>query len=135
VKVKDVRLFQHDYRIQVSVGTHTLTVFRGSAVVLREKAGLGTATTPTPGGVFYTVELLRPPNPKGPYGPYAYGLSGHSKVLNEFLGGDGRLGIHGTDDPAGLGADVSHGCIRISNAGIEKLASMLPLGVPVVIVA
>jgi lipoprotein-anchoring transpeptidase ErfK/SrfK len=135
VRASDVSVFEHDFRIVVSVGKHTLTVYKGSAVVMSEKAGLGTSTTPTPGGVFYTKELLKPPNPAGAYGPYAYGLSGFSPVLTEFLGGDGVIGIHGTNDPAGLGRSVSHGCIRISNAAITKLATMLPLGVPVQIVA
>jgi lipoprotein-anchoring transpeptidase ErfK/SrfK len=131
VRTEDVRLFRHDYRMVISVGKHTLTVYKGASVIMQEQVGLGRRATPTPGGVFYTKELLRPTNPKGPYGPYAYGLSGHSPVLDEFLGGDGQLGIHGTDDPTGLGRDVSHGCIRLRNAAIEKLAAMLPLGVPV----
>jgi lipoprotein-anchoring transpeptidase ErfK/SrfK len=116
------------------VGKHTLTVYKGSSVVMTEKVGLGTSATPTPGGVYYTKELLRPTDPKGAYGPYAYGLSGYSTVLTEFLGGDGEIGIHGTNDPAGIGKNVSHGCIRVSNAAITTLAGMLPLGVPVQIV-
>ena len=31
--------------------------------------------------------------------------------------------------------DASHGCIRMSNAGITKLAQVLPLGVPVTVEA
>ena len=134
IRRQDVKLYRHDYRIVVSVSKHTLTAYKGTAVVVSEPVGLGTSTTPTPGGVFYTKELLRPPNPNGAYGPYAYGLSGFSPVLNEFLGGDGEIGIHGTNDPGGLGKNVSHGCIRLSNAAITKLATTLPLGVPVQIV-
>ena len=52
-------------------------------------------------------------------------------MLFDFGGGDGQFGIHGTNDPSGLGRDVSHGCIRMSNAGITLLAQTLPLGVPV----
>jgi lipoprotein-anchoring transpeptidase ErfK/SrfK len=134
VRAADVRLTQTDYRITVSTGRHELTVFRKGRVALRVPVGLGTGTTPTPGGVFYVKELLRPRDPAGPYGPYAYGLSGYSEVLNEFLGGDGQIGIHGTNDPAGIGRSVSHGCIRMRNADITKLVRMLPLGVPVQIV-
>ncbi len=135
VRTTDVRLGQHPYRIVVSRGKHTLTLYRGTSVVFTEKVGVGTSGTPTPGGVYYTKELLQPPKPNGPYGPYAIGLSGFSPVLNEFLGGDGTIGIHGTNDPSSIGKDVSHGCIRMTNAAITKLAKLLPLGVPVQIVA
>jgi lipoprotein-anchoring transpeptidase ErfK/SrfK len=86
---------------------------------------------PTPIGVYYLAELLKQPDPWGAYGPYAFGLSAHSNVLYNFGGGAGEIGIHGTNEPGALGRDVSHGCIRISNAGITKLARMLPLGTPV----
>ena len=75
--------------------------------------------------------LLKSPDPGGPYGPYAYGLSGFSEVLQEFSGGDAEVGIHGNNDSSALGRSVSHGCIRMSNDGITKLAQTLPLGVPV----
>ncbi len=71
------------------------------------------------------------PNPNGDYGPYAYGLSGYSDTLTSFNGGPGQLGIHGTNEPQYLGTQVSHGCIRMSNANITKLAHELPLGTPV----
>jgi lipoprotein-anchoring transpeptidase ErfK/SrfK len=134
VDVADVTLAQTDYRVSVSTGKHELAVFRKGKVALRVPVGLGTGTTPTPGGVFYVKELLKPRDTSGPYGPYAYGLSGYSEVLDEFLGGDGQIGIHGTNDPAGVGRDVSHGCIRMRNADITRLVRMLPLGTPVQIV-
>jgi lipoprotein-anchoring transpeptidase ErfK/SrfK len=126
-----VRLSQHDYRIVVELRAHRIAVFEGSSVVDREAIGVGKAQTPTPGGVYYTKELLRPVNPKGIYGPFAYQLSGFSDVLLRFNGGAGVIGIHGTNEPWLLGKDVSHGCIRMSNAGITRLAHLLPLGVPV----
>jgi lipoprotein-anchoring transpeptidase ErfK/SrfK len=69
------------------------------------------------------------------YGPYAYGLSGHSEVLDTFNGGDAELGIHGNNEASVLGKDVSHGCIRMSNDKITRLAGLLPLGTPVQITA
>jgi lipoprotein-anchoring transpeptidase ErfK/SrfK len=72
------------------------------------------------------------------YGPYAYPLSGHSEVLTRFNGGDGELGIHGNNDASVLGQSVTAGCIgciRMTNDGITRLASILPLGTPVEIVA
>jgi lipoprotein-anchoring transpeptidase ErfK/SrfK len=72
-----------------------------------------------------------PPTANGPYGPYAYGLSGFSNVLTSFGSGDGVIGIHGTNEPWLIGKDVSHGCIRMRNDDIERLAQFLPLGTPV----
>lgn len=134
IRAAQVRLSYHDFRIVVRLGAHTITVYQGRRVIDREPVGIGQKDTPTPGGLYYTKELLRPPNPNGVYGAYTYVLSGFSNVLRSFNGGDGVIGIHGTNDPSGLGKDVSHGCIRMSNAGITKLARVLPLGVPVEIV-
>ena len=44
--------------------------------------------------------------------------------------GDGLVGLHGTNAPGSIGRAVSHGCIRMSNSGITKLAGILPLGTP-----
>jgi RNA polymerase sigma factor (sigma-70 family) len=137
VRAEQVSLVTHDFRLVVELGAHRITAYQGREVLLSEPIGVGTADAPTPGGLYYTKELLQPVDangrlyPDGPYGPYAYGLSGFSEVLFDFAGGDGQFGIHGTNDPSGLGHDVSHGCIRMSNAGITLLAQTLPLGVPV----
>ncbi|MBW3648616.1 MAG: L,D-transpeptidase, partial [Actinobacteria bacterium] len=69
------------------------------------------------------------------YGPYAYGLSGFSTTLDTFAGGEAVIGLHGTNDPASIGKDVSFGCIRLNNADIRELADLLPLGTPVRILA
>ena len=133
----DVSLTEHSYSIVVELGAHTITVFEGGRVILNELVGVGTNATPTPHGLHFTKELFRTtdasgnPSSRGPYGPFVFGLSGFSEVLFDFGGGDGVIGIHGTNDPSSLGRDVSHGCIRMSNEGITALAEILPLGVPV----
>ena len=124
----------HNYRMLVELGAHRITVWQGDEVVLQEPVGVGASgRTPTTQGLFYTTELFEvAPNQRSAYGPYAFALSGFSEVHYTFgEGGTGVLGIHGTNDPSGLGRDVSNGCIRMSNEGITKLAGMLPLGVPV----
>ena len=135
VKKEQVRISSTDYYILLGLAAHRITVFNGSSVILDDRIGLGAGGTPTPTGLFFIKELLKPPNPAGAYGPYAYGLSGFSEVLFNFGGGPGALGLHGTNDPSSLGRNVSHGCIRMSNSGITRLAKMLPLGVPVQITA
>ena len=131
IPVNQVKLTQHNFRIVVETAAHRITVYKGWQIIDQEPVGIGKAETPTPGGIYYLKELLQPTNPNGAYGPYAYGLSGFSNELTDYAGGDGVIGIHGTNDPSGLGKDVSHGCIRMSNAGITRLAKVLPLGVPV----
>jgi lipoprotein-anchoring transpeptidase ErfK/SrfK len=120
-----------DYWIQVQTSAHRLRLYKGKKVVVDTPAAIGKSDTPTPGGRYYLTELLQAPNPNGAYGPYAYGLSGYSTTLTQFNGHDPIIGIHGTNEPKLLGTSVSHGCVRISNTMITRLAKMLPLGTPV----
>ncbi len=135
ISAKVVTVAADPYRIVVQLGAHRLVAFIRNAFVLDAAIGVGTRTTPTPGGRYYIKELLKPSNPNGPYGPHAYGLSGFSNVITEFAGGDGVIGIHGTNESQLVGTDVSHGCIRLKNDDIEKLVPLLPLGTPVEIQA
>jgi lipoprotein-anchoring transpeptidase ErfK/SrfK len=116
VRSSDLTVTSHGYRLTVRRRSHRLDVTRFGKAVMSVPIAVGTAETPTPGGVFYVKELLRPSSPDGPYGPYAYGLSGFSNVLHTFGTGDGVIGIHGTNEPSSIGHDVSHGCIRLRNA-------------------
>ena len=131
IKASEVSTNDHDYRIEVRVGAHKLTVWKGNDVFLEETVAVGSPSTPTALGTFYTTGLFETGSTQPVYGPYAYPLSGYSEVLFEFGGGDGQMGIHGTNDPSSLGRNVSNGCIRMSNPAITKLATTLPVGVPV----
>lgn len=137
VKASDIDTqFTHNWRITVEISARRLTVYKGNQVMDVETVAVGKQATPTPLGHFYTVDLLKPKGgATGAYGPYAYGLSGFSNVLQKFGTGDGRVGIHGTNTPSALGQAVTSGCVRLSNSAITKLKEMLPLGVPVDIVA
>lgn len=131
VRARDVELSTTSYRILVDISANRLIVFDDERVVMRESVAVGTGGTPTPTGDFYITMLVRPPDPGGPYGPYAYGLSAYSEVLNTFAGGDGQVAIHGTNDPSSVGLAVSHGCVRMRNPAITRLTRLLPLGTPV----
>ena len=131
VRARDVRLTQNYFRITVELAAHRITVYDGDTIMLQEPIAVGKAATPTPVGTYYLRVLLRAPDPNTVYGPFAYGLSGHSDVLTSFNGGDAELGIHGNNDASVLGTDASAGCIRMTNDGITRLAGILPLGTPV----
>ncbi len=132
VRRDEVALTSNPYRIEIDRASYSLRVFERDELLVDTTIAVGTGDTPTPVGDFYLLELLAPPDPTGPYGPYAFGLSGFSEVLTEFGGADQAIiGIHGTNDPSSLGTEVSHGCIRLENEVIEELALTLPLGTPV----
>lgn len=130
----EVTLSNNPYRVEISRSDFTLQVYELGNLWLETTVGIGTGDTPTPVGDFYLKELLAPPDPTGPYGPYAFGLSGYSETLENFGGADTAvIGLHGTNQPEALGTNVSSGCIRLDNAIIEQLAQTLPLGTPVLI--
>ncbi len=134
IRADEVSLSNNPYRLEIDRATFTLRVYELSELWLQTTIAVGTGDTPTPVGEFYLKELLAPPDPNGPYGPYAFGLSGFSEVLESFGGADAAIiGLHGTNDPDALGTNVSSGCIRLDNAVIDQLAQTLPLGTPVVI--
>lgn len=133
VRTRSVTLASNPYRLTVSLRRHRITVWLRGRAILRSPAAVGRATLPTPTGVFYIAELLKQASPRGAYGPYAFGLSAFSRVLYSFGGGPGQIGIHGTNEPELLGTSASHGCIRVANAVVVRLARILPLGTPVVI--
>jgi lipoprotein-anchoring transpeptidase ErfK/SrfK len=131
IRASDVRLVRDDFRVAIQLKRHRLIAWQGKHRVATERIATGKSLTPTPTGTYYLTDLIRPPDPNGFYGPYAFGLSAHSPILTSFAGGDGQVGIHGTNDPSVLGSDVSHGCIRLRNSAIRRLARLLPLGTPV----
>jgi lipoprotein-anchoring transpeptidase ErfK/SrfK len=131
IQARDVTLAANPYRIAVRLRAHQLAVYREGRRVAGGPIGVGRAVSPTPRGRYFVTDLLKPPDPRGFYGPYALGLSAHSPIYTSFEGGDGQVGIHGTNQPAALGTDVSHGCIRVRNELIRRIARMVPLGTPV----
>jgi lipoprotein-anchoring transpeptidase ErfK/SrfK len=131
IKAAEVTVATHDYHIEVDLGAHHLTVWKGNDVFLEDTVAVGAPATPTAQGEFYTTGLFDTGSTQPVYGPYAYPLSGYSEVLFSFGGGEGQMGLHGTNDPSSLGHSVSNGCVRMSNAAITKLAQTLPVGVPV----
>lgn len=133
IRTSDVNLATHNYRIRVDLADYRLRVFENGVTIFDTVVGVASNNTPTPGGTYYITELLAPTTPNGPYGPFAYGLSGFSEVFETFNGGPGQLGIHGTNSPETLGTAVSAGCIRLHNEDVSRLATFLPLGVPVTV--
>ena len=105
------------------------TLYRSGRRVWRSRIGVGTPSTPTPAGHFWIREKFKVANPGGSFGPWAFGTGGYS-VLSEWPGG-GVIGIHGTNQPWLIPGRPSHGCIRVPNPAIRRLARLMPVGTPV----
>jgi lipoprotein-anchoring transpeptidase ErfK/SrfK len=142
VRASDFNLTENPYNIAVSLADHKITVREGEKAIYEGPVATGSDTplpdsggkpTPTPTGIYYIRVLLKNSDPSSVYGPYAYGLSAHSETLDTFNGGDAEVGIHGNNDASVLGTSITHGCVRMDNDEITKLADILPLGTPVVI--
>jgi lipoprotein-anchoring transpeptidase ErfK/SrfK len=135
VRAADVTPSVPTYRIEVSLAGHELRVLRTSdgAVVMTSPVGVGSPARPTPSGLFFVRDHFPTGSDNHPYGPFAFGLSAHSDVLTSFGTGDGRVAIHGTNQPASIGADVSNGCVHVPNDVVLALIPYMPLGTPVAI--
>lgn len=132
VRARDVTTHRIHQRIVVDLSSHLLSYFRRGTLLTRLTVAAGASSTPTAPGSYFVWAQVSYDNPAGPYGAYALGLSGFSRVLTEWPGG-GRLAIHGTADPSDIGRDVSNGCIRVYNPDLLQELRGVPLGTPVLI--
>ena len=114
-------------RIVVSVPDRKLAVMEGDRVVRIFETAVGAPKSPSPTGTFtivngmenptwYTKGRIVPPGPANPLGTRWLGLSQKG------------YGIHGTNVPSSIGKNASHGCIRMRNADVEQLFTMVAVG-------
>ncbi len=119
--------------ITVDLGARSLVWTRDGRVVLETPVAVGTDDNPTPKGRFFVTDLLQNEDPGGAYGPFAAGVAAHSDTLSDFAGGDGQIGLHGTNEPWSIGRAASHGCVRVPNDVITSIATSVALGTPVTV--
>ncbi len=110
------------YEIFIDVEAKTLTLFQGDAQVKQYPVATGAWDTPTPLGVFAISSRFS--GKMGGFGTCFLGLNVPW----------GHYGIHGTNKPETIGANASHGCIRMRVKDAEELYALVPNGTRVVIV-
>jgi lipoprotein-anchoring transpeptidase ErfK/SrfK len=114
-------------RIVVSIPDRKLALIEDGRVVKIYSTAVGAVRTPSPTGSFkiathledptwYTKGKVVPPGKSNPLGTRWLGLS---------LKG---YGIHGTSNPASIGHNASHGCIRMRNRDVEELYKLVAVG-------
>jgi lipoprotein-anchoring transpeptidase ErfK/SrfK len=135
VRTADVKTTVPEMRVELSFDRHELRVLRTAdgAELMTAPVGFGSPSSPTPGGRFFVRDHFPTEGGDHPYGPFAFGLSGHSDVHMQFGTGDGRIAIHGTNQPSSVGVNVSNGCPHVTNDVVLALVPLMPLGTPVVI--
>jgi hypothetical protein len=116
----------------VDRGNRRATLYRRGAKVWTSPVGVGAPGTPTPAGRFWVRDRLANLNGDPLYGPWAFGTSAYSDRLTDWPGG-GVIGIHGTNAPWLIPGRPSHGCVRVPNPAIRRLARLMPVGTPVTI--
>jgi lipoprotein-anchoring transpeptidase ErfK/SrfK len=128
----------------ISTRENMLEVYAGEKLIAAFPVTVGSEQTSSPLGQWtvkavvklpsfrYDLKMLKegersstfhmlPPGPNNPVG-----------VIWVALDKEG-IGIHGTSDPDLIGRTASHGCIRLANWDVAKLAALVAPGVPVIV--
>lgn len=106
-------------KIAIVKSARTLTLFQGNEPARSYPIAIGKPSTPTPVGNYVVATKI--PNPGGVLGTRWLGLNYDA------------YGIHGTNRPWLIGRMVSNGCVRLHNAHVEELFSLVQIGTPVLI--
>jgi len=118
--------------LTIDRGKLKATLRKNGKTIWSSRVGVGKAGTETPAGRFWIRERLSNLDGSPVYGPWAFGTSAYSEKLTDWPGG-GVVGIHGTNQPELIPGRPSHGCVRVPNGKINKLAKLMPVGTPVLI--
>lgn len=125
--------------ITVDTKTNILEVREGEKLVATYPVTVGTAHTASPIGEWkvrgiakmptfrWDKEMLRHGNRSGDFYLLRPGPRNPVGVMWIALDKKG-IGIHGTDDPASIGHAASHGCVRLANWDIVRLATKIKAG-------
>ncbi|HEX6946978.1 MAG TPA: L,D-transpeptidase [Acidimicrobiia bacterium] len=131
VPVEEIAMYVVDGKIVVDLSDRELVYYVRGEEVLRTPVAIGNTRSPTPPGDYFVTDNVEIARSSGPWGPAALGLSARSDAITEFNGGDGIIGIHGTNRPGTIGSAASLGCVRVPNDVALRLHELVPIGTPV----
>ena len=130
--------------VKIDTKTSMLTVYEGGKLIAAYPVTIGSEQTESPVGDWKVRGVAKMPNfrhdkamlkkgersddfhmlPPGPNNPVG--------VIWIALNKNG-IGLHGTNDPDSIGRSASHGCVRLANWDVIRLAVKIKAGVPVAI--
>jgi lipoprotein-anchoring transpeptidase ErfK/SrfK len=128
--------------VKIDTKTNMLAVYDGDKLIAAFPVTIGSGQTESPIGDWTVRGVAKMPNfrydkamlnkgersndfhilPPGPNNPVG--------VIWIQLNKKG-IGLHGTNDPDAIGRNASHGCVRLANWDIVRLAAKVKTGVPV----
>jgi lipoprotein-anchoring transpeptidase ErfK/SrfK len=130
---------QRDVAVKIDTKTNMLGVLENGKLIAAYPVTVGSARIASPIGEWKAMRIAKMPSfrydremlqhgkrsgnfymlPRGPRNPVG--------VMWIALNKKG-IGIHGTDDPGSIGHAVSHGCIRLANWDVVRLATKIKAG-------
>jgi lipoprotein-anchoring transpeptidase ErfK/SrfK len=132
IRLDGLELAHTPYSVRVDRSSHLLTVMRWGKVMMTFPTATGAPASPTPTGRYFVTDRVAIPS-GGPFGTYAFGLSGLQPNLPVGWSGGDQLAIHGTDNPSSIGTSSSAGCLHVGEIALQHLEPLLRPGTPVTI--
>ena len=130
---------RHPAYISIDRDTFTLRLFRALRHVRTYQVAVGAWGYDTPRGMRAVHSKQKNPSWTAPNRPWAAPYQGqtfppghpNNPLRGWFLALGGGYGIHGTTSEWTIGTRASHGCIRMRERDINRLAPLVPVGTPV----
>ena len=128
--------------VKVDTKTNMLGVFDADKLIAAYPVTIGSAKTASPIGEWKVQRIVKLPTFRWDEAMLNYGhRSGNFHMLppgpNSPIGviwialNKTGIGMHGTNEPETIGHAASHGCIRLANWDVVRLAQKIKPGVPV----
>ena len=132
IKLGGLRRATTRVRVEVDLSSHLVTVRKFGRVLFRAPGATGAPSSPTPVGEYFVTDRVAFPAGSS-LGTFAFGISGIQPRLPAGWSGGNQLAIHGTNNPWSIGRSASAGCIRVSEATLDRLLPLLAYGTPVIV--
>jgi len=127
--------------ITVSRNETTARLFKRGKLVKSYTVAVGSAEYPTPTGRFVVQTKQVNPSWNVPNSAWAGSLAGqtipggdpNNPLVARWIGFNGSVGFHGTNNGGSLGSAASHGCIRMAPSDVIDLYGRVEVGTPVLV--
>ena len=128
--------------VKIDTKTNILEVFEADKLIAAYPVTIGSSQTASPIGEWkvrgvaklprfrYDKEMLKHGQRSGNFHVLPPGPNSQVGVIWIALNKKG-IGLHGTNEPETIGRAASHGCVRLTNWDVVRLAQKVKVGVPV----